>query len=388
MIELPLITHSRQDCFKTCRKKHWFAYELGLRPVNDAKALRMGSAGHAGLEALAKTGFESAIEAVRACYAECPENWDITAWNYECETIERLVAGYHWWYGESVEYIHKEFAFNLPLVNPDTGEQSKHFARAGKIDGIVRLADGRLAVMEHKFLSEELDEYSPLWKRLRIDHQLSMYVSAARDLGFDIDCVLYDVIRKPTIKPTKVPLLDDDGLKVVIDKSGERVQNKNGKWRQTADKDLEYTILERTMTSDEWGEKLIADIQERPTFYYQRAEVPRLESDMLEFRRELWDIGLTIRDAQVENRHYRTCNHNTCGTCSYFDLCTQPFDPNTTPQWFVKLDDLHPELGEIDVIRDRSELAPTDTTKTTYPSSDDGVSTENEWIGSEEVVHS
>src|SRR5688572_7225321 len=61
-----LITHSRMEAFKTCRKKHWFAYELGIRPSDDARALRMGSAGHAGAEALGRgLGLAAACESVR-----------------------------------------------------------------------------------------------------------------------------------------------------------------------------------------------------------------------------------------------------------------------------------------------------------------------------------
>jgi hypothetical protein len=46
------MTFSRQDCFKSCRKKAFFAYELGLRRTTDAKALRQGTAFHAGVESL------------------------------------------------------------------------------------------------------------------------------------------------------------------------------------------------------------------------------------------------------------------------------------------------------------------------------------------------
>lgn len=377
MIPLQLITHSRQDCFKQCRKKHWFAYELGLRPINDAKALRMGSAGHAGLEALAKLGFEAAIEAVRKYYEVCPDGYDMLFWAYECETIERLIAGYHWYYGESVDYIQKEFAFDLPLVNPSTGETSDAFRRAGKIDGIVRMFDGRLVVMEHKFLSEDLDQYSPLWKRLRIDHQISNYVNSARDVGYEIESVLYDVIRKPTIKPTDVPLPDGDGIKIVLDSDGVRVKNKDGKWRQTADVEKGYVIQKRPMSPEEWGEKLAEDIQSRPSFYYTRVEVPRLESDLEEFRQELWDISETVREAQITGRHYRTCNKDTCSFCGYFDICTQPFDPESVPPGFIKLDNLHPELGELDVITNPSDAVAAEATD---PASAISIPTQSEWI--------
>jgi len=41
-----LLTHSRMDSFKSCRKKHYFAYELGLRRIEEKTEYR--SASHPG----------------------------------------------------------------------------------------------------------------------------------------------------------------------------------------------------------------------------------------------------------------------------------------------------------------------------------------------------
>ena len=63
------LTHSRGASFKSCRKRHWFEFELGLRPIINARALRMGTAHHAGLDAWKKTGsVDAAVEAARAAY--------------------------------------------------------------------------------------------------------------------------------------------------------------------------------------------------------------------------------------------------------------------------------------------------------------------------------
>jgi hypothetical protein len=50
---MQLLTYSRQDCFKTCRKKEWWGYEMRIRPTEDARALRMGRIYHGALELLA-----------------------------------------------------------------------------------------------------------------------------------------------------------------------------------------------------------------------------------------------------------------------------------------------------------------------------------------------
>jgi len=345
-----LLTHSRQQAFKVCRKQHWFGYELGIRRDLDGKALRMGSAYHDGLEALAKTGeLSEACYAARKPYEAMPENFDALEWEYERETVERMICGYEWrWSNAPLEHIATEQTFQLPLVNPETGKASPLWKLAGKIDGIVRLEDGRLAVIEHKLFGDDISPDSDLWRRMRIDHQVSLYVYAARQLGYEVATVLYNVARKPTIKPCPVPVLDELGVKIVLDAKGERVWTKdNSKWRTTADTALGYVVQTEPMSPAEWGDKLSADIVERPEFYFSRVEVPRLDSDLAEYQQELWEIAQTMREAQRNDRWYRTAHKNTCDFCSYFPLCTTGnFDPNgTLPEGYVRVYDLHPELG-------------------------------------------
>lgn len=344
-----LLTHSRQDCFKVCRKKAWFSYEMGIRRDVDAKAIRMGSAFHEGIQILGDgEDIDMAVDAVRRSYANCPEIIGQYEWDIECETVIRIVCGYEWrWRDFGLEYLATEQAFELPLINPATGKPTPVWNLAGKIDGIVKLADGRLAVKESKLFGDDISSGSDLWRRLRMDHQVSLYVDAARRLGYAVDCVLYDVARKPTIAPTNVPLFDDKKCKCVLDEHGERVYNKDGSPRQTGDTAKGWVLQSRLMTPEEWGEKLNNDIAERPDYYFSRLEIARMDADLEEYRGELWEIQQTIRSAQNENRWYRTVNKNTCDFCSYFDLCSnRGFDPSgPLPEGFVKVDDVHPELN-------------------------------------------
>jgi hypothetical protein len=348
-----LLTHSRADCFKTCRRKHEYAYEIGLRPETDAKALRMGSAFHAGVERLGDCDPEnlpSACKAVRAAYADMPDHFDPYWWAVELETILSLVCAYQWrWANHKLDVIATEQAFRVPLVNPATGKATPTFDLAGKIDGIVRLEDGRLAVKETKTCSEDLAPGSDYWRRLRIDHQITLYTLAARQLGHDVSTVLYDVVRKPAIQPTPVPLTDTDGVKIVLDATGNRVKTKDGKkWRETTSAADGYALQTRTCTVEEWGERLRADVAERPDFYFARVEIPRLDQDVEAFRAELWDLQHQIRQAQLDGLHYRTVSRNTCPYCPYFAVCStnQTIDPDAPPAGFVVLSDVHPELSE------------------------------------------
>lgn len=354
-VGLNLLTHSRTTCFKNCRRRHYFQYELGVRRDRSSAPLRIGSAVHEGLDVRAQgKTVEESVEAAAALYDDVPA-WvktdeDVYDWQVEREKSLRMLAAYFWYWGDDpVEYLATEQSFALPLINPATGGGSTRFRLAGQIDKVGKLPDGRLAVVEHKTTSDAIhDDADDYWRRLRIDQQISLYFIAARDLGFDVQTVLYDVIKKPAIKPSRIPVLDDDGLKIVEDQAGERVFLKNGKPRQSASKADGFYLVTRRETPEEYGERLTDDITSRPEFYFQRREIPRLESDLEDFRAELWEMQKSIGDARRYGRHFR--NTSVCFKpypCEYFQLCFEGIDPTERlPDGFVFVDDVNPELQE------------------------------------------
>ena len=366
------ITHSRMQSFKLCRKKHYWEYEVGMRKELDSKALRMGSAGHEGLDVFKKTGDPTlAVEAVAKWYFLQPDSISSWDWSIESETVQTLVAGYCWhWEQSPLSVISSEQPFRFPLRNPASDRPSRLFERAGKIDGIV-LQDNRCLVLEHKFIGEDISPGSSYWDRLRLDQQCTNYLDAARNLGHDAVGILYDLIRKPTIKPTIVPILDEGGLKIILDQDGNRVRRGSaakkckfcagvdlndhcrcspGPWRQSADKQKGFFLKGRQMTPTEWSNRLMKDIGERPDWYYQRQEVTRLDGDVDMFLHEVWDVQQAIRTAQKTGSWYRTVNLGSCTYCPFFSLCVDNNPTNTGtpphkyPEGFVKLNDVHPEL--------------------------------------------
>jgi hypothetical protein len=346
------ITNSRANTFKTCARRHLFAYELGLRKEHEGMTLRFGSAVHIGLDIHKKGGtVEDAIrQAVEAYDANHPDYGD--GWLVEREQIARLLSGYFWrWSVMPLEIVASELTFELPLVNPETGKPSRTFMVAGKIDAIVRLEDGRLAVMEHKTTGDDLDPTSDYWKRLRVDSQISIYWQAAKDAGHDIETVLYDVIRKPTIKPKKVPA---GKLKAAMkDPKSVTPDEAFGTLAEIWLRNTYYgePCEWRDDLADEtpamYGARLTADIAARPDYYYARQEIPRLAADLEDGRWDCWQTAKMIRDCQLNNRWPR--NTSACigfGRCPYFDLCTNGFDPSlgVVPDGFVRVEDVHAEL--------------------------------------------
>ncbi|MEI7837954.1 MAG: PD-(D/E)XK nuclease family protein [Planctomycetota bacterium] len=311
------LTSTRLSSLRRCLRLHYYRYELGLARVRQATPLRFGQVFHKGLElrhGLFGQDTQALLDNVLADYGTAPAWADPTDWAVEHQTLRALLTGHLWRYGsDNVTFVAVEQAFEIPLVNPGTGYPSRKFALAGKIDGVVQLPDGRLAVLEYKTTSEDVAQGGEYWLRLRCDGQISQYVLAARALGFDVATVLYDVTRKPTIR------------------------------------------LRQNETPEQYGQRLLADIGERPDYYYQRREVPRLEDELALYRAELWQqaqhlIELRRRAARLADptaAHFRNVGKITCGQCEFANLCLNGIrvTPDSPPAGYQVLPDVNPELG-------------------------------------------
>lgn len=347
-----ILTNSRMSCHKSCKKQHFFSYENGLRKKTSAAPLRMGTAFHAGQETLGKGGtIDDAVESARKCYQDRPDFIDEQIWGYEETTVVCLLVGNHWrWQDHKIEHLATEQSFYVPLINPKTGRATPTFDLGGKLDGIVRCPDGRTMVREIKLLGEEIGDDAAVWRRLRMDNQISLYTYAARKLGYEIDAVMYCITRKPSIRPTQVPTLDNEGLKIVVDRQGNRVFNKAAegkvaKPRQTSDTELGYTLLSRPMTNEEWSDRLMQDIADRPDWYFARKEIARLDCTVDLYMEEVWHVQKDIRACQVNGIWFRSVHKNTCSFCPFISLCEQDWKPgDPVPDDMHIVDDVHQEL--------------------------------------------
>ena len=334
--QLDIVTHSELQTVDTCKRQGFLQYQLGLRPTYASTPLRMGSAVHYGLHLKkAKVPLKCTIlEQVLSEYdkskpAGLSEEQEYK-WEIERTTIAAMLNCYDWRWAEqdeTIKYLTSELSFQMPITNPATSGKSKTFILAGVIDAIVELPDGRLAIMEHKTCGQDIDIEADYWKQLRIDSQISLYFMAAKYLGYNVETIIYDVLRKPTIKPYKAT--PDD----------KRKYKKDGQ--------LYANMRDRDETPDEFGKRFVEDIGVRPDFYYMRREIPRITEDMEEFKYELWQKTQVLRECKKHNRWYR--NTKACigmYKCGYFDLCTTGYDITSriAPQGFEFVDDVHPEL--------------------------------------------
>lgn len=375
------LTHSEIQTAKTCLRKHRLAYGIGLRQTQSAQPLRFGTAFHEALDIRAKLmsdgqGHEKATAQARevACQmydaqgdVSDPEH---AVWRVILNTMIHL---YDWRWAEQdrgISIVESEISFDIPLRNPDTNAPSRTFTQAGKIDKIVTLPDGRTAIMEHKTAGKDIDPTSDYWKRLRIDSQISYYYIAALELGHEVETILYDVIRKPSIGFTDITqgrskTLVETGEYFIKGDDGDVSVGRIGSIDMAVGGDVTKALIDGEVATVKAGKKegtfsiretpslyamrLTHEVGQNPDRYFQRREIPRIESDIEEAQIEIWEEAKRI--AFHNNRGVWPRNTNACigfGKCEYFELCTQGFDPlrDDAPEGFEIRETIHGELEQ------------------------------------------
>lgn len=225
---------------------------------------------------------------------------------------------------ESHDVMEVESEFTFPLLNPETEAPSKTFVEAGKIDGVLRdRRSGTFKVLEHKTTSDSVEPDSNYWPRLAMDSQISKYILSLNSRGLDVSTVIYDVIRKPAQRPKGIALLDDDGVKIVLDRAGNRVRTKDGKkFRESGDTEQGFVLQTRLETPEEFHCRVLSELRSDIGGYCSQREIPRSESDLLEYMRDAWALSqqiLYFRRVNLWPRNPSACT--AFGTCEFFDLC-------------------------------------------------------------------
>ncbi len=311
-VHLPILSNSSLKTFRRCAREYQLRYERGLVPVGEgALPLRFGSLLHKGLEAWwlarysgddaqADSALSIALEAVWAANVG-PDAIDA----HELVRLEEMLSGYdaRWW-AEPYEIVGVEPEFRAPLRNPLTGASSRTWQLAGKLDALV-LRDGRAFLVEHKSTSEDLGAGSSYWQRLLLDPQVSTYYVGADALGHTVEGCVYDVVRKPQVRPGRATPLEA------------RKWTKDGKLY--ANQRLEDE------TPAEFRVRVREAITEDGDRYYRRGEVVRLEEEEADFAFDAWGLGRSIAEARAASRFPR--NPDACERfgrmCAYFDVCTR-----------------------------------------------------------------
>ncbi len=319
-----LLTVSRFRAYRKCSRLERLTYVDGWRPVKSDDNLAFGTLWHQGMEAwwLAKRDGADALAAALAVVASRAAD------PFAQVRCEELLRGYDARWGGEIfdEIVGVEDEFRAPLINPETFQPSRTWRLGGKLDFRV-VRDGRRLLGEHKTTSEDVSPGADYWLKLQMDHQLSIYFIGAESLGWPPDGALYDVVVKPGLRPYQATPEESRKYK----KDGTLYAN-----QRTADE-----------TVDEYRARVRAAIEAEPDRYYQRREVPRIESQLAEFLADAWAQGRDMREAHLERRAPR--NPDAChnmGRCAFWEVCSAGVDPADHPTRFRRLEHVHPELAE------------------------------------------
>lgn len=335
-------THSCLSCFRRCPREFDLRYQMQLERVgDDRETLAVGTCWHKAHDAASKSGADAAAYAVIT--AQAPgELW--------AEKLRRLFAAYRWrWSNHELKMLKSEQQFEYVDAEGRT--------RRGQIDGLIEVS-GQVGNLERKTSGEDIDDGSSFWQRQRMGPQVSFYGNAFKALtGTPPAFTLYDVVRKPTIRPKTLVKADMTRLRAELTKDGTATYF----GEKFGAEEIEIALGEGRETSALYGARLTADIGDRPDFYFARKVIPRTTLDLqlaerdtvqtidaiesLSRRQEI-EASIAIPQLPIFPRNPDSCD--VFGVCDFFALCSNGEypQPNTIPSGFARRGVLHPELDE------------------------------------------
>jgi hypothetical protein len=337
------VTHSSTFDLRTCPEKYRLKNVELLVPEHDAEPLRIGTAYHLAREHDLDQAEGRAVLA--AVYSKKPPHIAQGKWDAEWVMVRELFDGYHRHNRMEFEILDTERAFDLRVGG------LRGVRNSGKIDKVVKLFDGRIAVYEIKTTSEDISAGGDYWDRLRMNSQISRYLDAVPEA----ETVLYDVTRKPTIRPKQIAKATQHAIvggglylgESVTQADRAYVNDIMEKHDAAEVGSKKKTVAKIKETATLYGLRLRQLIDEDPTRYYRTMEIPRMEVDLVNMRKRIRDDVQEIRWRRRRGawqRNDAACN-NHLGRCPYLDLCARNADTTTVPDGFRRLDNPHPELS-------------------------------------------
>lgn len=328
------LSASAIKCFKACPLRYYGTYDQGIRRIEDTEAQRIGTNWHSIMEIAHDE--DAVVAHLNERYSNVPDYLDKEKLEIERIRLLYSLIGYNWYYqGELEKVLGTEIEFELPVINPKTNRQLRYVTLQGKIDKLIEI-NGRVYVKEHKSTSSSVDPDSRLWKALGLDTQTSLYVYAARRLGYNVAGVYYDVWHKPQISPKKLTQTESKQFVETGKYCGQDFEveqykitascSRNGIYvndvptiTEPGAKEGTFTIRE---TSEMYGARLLADIVERPEFYFACKELTKTDQQTERFEWELFNVYKTIRNMKKTGHWYG--NESQCEAtfqCDFIESC-------------------------------------------------------------------
>ena len=327
---------------KQCPYSHYLKYTLGVLPIEDTDAQRMGTNWHKVLE-IGDT--DKVIAHLNETYKTVPLSKTAEEWQTEQVVLLNTFLAYKEIYGDDSIFrvIANEVPFKLQLADDAIV--------LGKIDKIARNSSGsKYFIIEHKSTSSSLDSDSSYWSHLTLDTQTTLYPFSTQILQLNNDLakfgikpddpliseVLYDVWHKPKIKPKKLTQADSQKFTETGEYMGRKFEIKlvpgdagtiDALEVNNVTTEYEYGKKEGTFaireTPDMYGARLYQDMIERPDHYFARRLIGRTTQQLDGFNTELYGIYEVIKYlSQHDYRCWKNERHcEATYKCSFIPIC-------------------------------------------------------------------
>jgi hypothetical protein len=246
--------------------------------------------------------------------------------------IKGLLFGYDKrWGNQTFNVLEVEQMITADMWNPESGRMSRSYLMAGKRDVLLSDELGQTLLMDHKTCSEDItDPSESYWRQLLVENQPTYYMLMDHLNARRVDYALWDVVRKPSISPRQIT-------------KAERAEI--GKYNAWFGRPAEPCDRE---TFDMYESRVAHDCTVvRPEWYFQRRQVARLDSQLIECASESWEIGKAMLEERKRTRHVR--NSGACmnygSPCKFLGICSG-YDEPDSDNWKVKKQ-VHSELPEL-----------------------------------------
>ena len=168
----------------------------------------------------------------------------------------------------------------------------------GMIDTLVSGYGKQRVMIEHKTIGRDLKEYDAFTGRLPFESQISRYHLASLLKDEPIDQTIYDVIRKITIKPSRIAKGKENSIGTLWE-----IENE-GTYYGFDVPDLPEDLERETAKLFEF--RCTHDVLERPEKYYHRfGHITRSSHELRDTLIQLIDIAKDIESCKTRGRWYQ-----------------------------------------------------------------------------------
>ncbi len=268
-------------------------------------------------------------------------------------TARGLMRGYDLrWRDQEERAISIESEFHTHIYNLHAKKKISHsrtFDLAGKIDVDVLWRRDHRYVLDHKTTSDEISEPDgTFWSQLVIEGQVDAYLLARQFQGIKVAGAIWDVIKKPGIKPKLISKADKTTITSLGTYFGDNVTSDTQKEIVSSGKESKYRE-----NGELYEIRLYHECKDNLSKYFQRRPILRLQNELVEYAGELWDMAYDVlacrqRTANTGRPPVRNCGScMTYGTpCEYLGICSG-YDNLESNKW-QRRKSIHSELTTID----------------------------------------